>query len=128
MRLEIKITRSPHRKSEGERFTSRVRELRAVVRANSRAGDWFRIGFGLVWLLDAAFKWQSGFRQGFMGMVMGEGVGQPGWMHGWFQFWINFQHPHAMFFAYATAVIETVIAFALIFGLARKYLCIFGVA
>lgn len=126
MRLVIKITRSPHPMPEGEGFMPRARHLLAVARTNSRAGDLFRIGFGLIWLIDAAFKWQSGFRQGFMGMVMGEGVGQPGWMHGWFQFWINFQHPHAMFFAYTTAVIETVIALALIFGFARKYIYIFG--
>ncbi len=59
-------------------------------------------------------------------MVMGQGQGQPGWMHGWFQFWINLQHPHPHFFAYATAVIETVIALALVFGFARKYLYIVG--
>jgi uncharacterized membrane protein YphA (DoxX/SURF4 family) len=90
------------------------------------AGDGLRIGFGLIWAIDAAFKWQSGFRQGFMGMVMEQGQGQPGWLHGWFQFWINLQHPHSNFFAYSTAVVETLIAVALIFGFARKSLYIFG--
>jgi uncharacterized membrane protein YphA (DoxX/SURF4 family) len=80
----------------------------------------------LIWAIDAAFKWQPGFRQGFMGMVTEEGKGQPGWMHGWFQFWINVQHPHAMFFAYTVAVIETVIALSLIFGFARKSVYIIG--
>jgi uncharacterized membrane protein YphA (DoxX/SURF4 family) len=101
---------------------------RALVhaRTNCRVADLFRIGFGLIWALDAGFKWQTGFRQGFMGMVMQEGQGQPGWMHGWFQFWINVQHPHSQFFAYATAIFETMIALALIFGFARKYLYILG--
>lgn len=126
MRLVIKITRSPHPKPEGAASAPLARRALALARANCRAADLFRIGFGLIWAIDAAFKWQSGFRQGFMGMVMGEGVGQPGWMRGWFQFWINFQHPHAMFFAYATAVTETAIALALIFGFARKYLYIIG--
>jgi uncharacterized membrane protein YphA (DoxX/SURF4 family) len=103
-----------------------ARRVLAHARANCRAADLFRIGFGLIWVIDAAFKWQSGFRRSFMGMVMGLGQGQPGWMHGWFQFWVDFQHPHAMFFAYATAVIETVIALALIFGFARKSLYIIG--
>ena len=90
------------------------------------AGDGLRIGFGLIWAIDAAFKWQSGFRQGFMGMVMEQGQGQPGWLHGWFHFWINLQHPHSNFFAYSTAVVETLIAVALLIGFARKSLYIFG--
>jgi nitrite reductase (NO-forming) len=96
------------------------------ARANFRAKDGLRIGFGLIWAIDAGFKWQSGFRQGFMGMVMEEGKGQAGWLHDWFHFWINLQHPNATFFAYTTAVIETVIALSLIFGFARKSIYIIG--
>jgi len=96
------------------------------ARANFRVRDGLRIGFGSIWIIDAAFKWQSGFRQGFMGMVMEQGQGQPGWLHGWFHFWINLQHPHSNHFAYATAVVETLIALALLFGFARKSLYIFG--
>jgi nitrite reductase (NO-forming) len=101
-------------------------DLLKRARANCSAKDLFRIGFGLIWAIDAGFKWQSGFRQSFMGMVMEEGKGQPGWMHGWFHFWVNLQHPHAMVFAYMTAVIESGIALSLIFGFARKYLYIMG--
>jgi uncharacterized membrane protein YphA (DoxX/SURF4 family) len=126
MRLAITHTQSPHPKLEGAANPPLARRALAHARANCRAADLFRIGFGLIWVIDAAFKWQSGFHRSFMGMVMGEGQGQPGWMHGWFQFWINFQHPAPHFFAYATAVIETVIALALVFGVARKYLYIFG--
>jgi uncharacterized membrane protein YphA (DoxX/SURF4 family) len=113
------ITRPDHSKTEGDGILQRAR-------ANCRAKDAFRIGFGLIWAIDAGFKWQSGFRQGFMGMVMEEGKGQPGWMHGWFHFWVNLQHPNSMFFAYTVAVIETVIALSLIFGFARKSIYIFG--
>lgn len=126
MRLAITLTHSPPRKHGGDANPPPVRRALAHARANCRAADLFRIGFGLIWAIDAAFKWQSGFRQGFMGMVMTEGKGQPGWLHGWFHFWINFQHPDATFFAWATAVIETIIALALIFGVARKYLYIIG--
>jgi uncharacterized membrane protein YphA (DoxX/SURF4 family) len=110
----------------GETRVPPVRRLLAHARANCRVADWFRIGFGLIWAIDAGFKWQSGFRQGFMGMVMQQGQGQPGWMHGWFQFWINLQHPDATFWAYLVAVVETVIALALLLGFARKYLYIIG--
>ena len=51
---------------------------------------------------------------------MGEASGQPGWLKPWFHFWINLQHPRAMFFAYLVAVIESLIAVALIAGFARK--------
>jgi hypothetical protein len=67
------MTRPQHSKTEGDGLLQRAR-------ANCRAKDAFRIGFGLIWAIDAGFKWQSGFRQGFMGMVMEEGQGQPGWM------------------------------------------------
>jgi uncharacterized membrane protein YphA (DoxX/SURF4 family) len=103
-----------------------VRRALAYARANCRAADLFRIMFGLIWAIDAGFKWQSGFRQAFMGMVMQEGQGEPGWLHFWFHFWVTLQHPDAMFWAYLTAVVETVVALSLIFGFARKYLYIIG--
>ena len=115
------VLRARHSKIHGTAVMQRAR-------ANFRARDGLRIGFGLIWAVDAGFKWQSGFRQGFMGMVMEEGKGQAGWLHGWFQFWIDLQHPHPVHFAYATAVIETVIALALIFGFACKLIYIAGAA
>jgi uncharacterized membrane protein YphA (DoxX/SURF4 family) len=84
------------------------------------AGDGLRIGFGLIWLIDAAFKWTPTFRHGFTSTLKGAAEGQPGWLHGWFHLWINLVQPRADFFAYSTAVVETLIAVALIFGFARK--------
>ncbi len=89
MRLATSITQPSHpntERSAGAPSASLARRALAFTRAHCRANDALRIGFGLIWAVDAAFKWQSGFRQGFMGMVMGLGQGQPGWMHGWFQF------------------------------------------
>lgn len=82
--------------------------------------DALRIGFGLIWLIDAVLKWLPGFRASYMDTIMGQADGQPGWLKPWFHFWINLQHPRAMFFAYLVAVIETLIAVALITGFARK--------
>jgi nitrite reductase (NO-forming) len=82
--------------------------------------DALRISFGVIWLIDAVLKWLPGFRAGYMGTIMGEADGQPGWLKPWFSFWINWQHPQAMFFAYLVAVVETLIAVALIAGFARK--------
>jgi uncharacterized membrane protein YphA (DoxX/SURF4 family) len=82
--------------------------------------DALRIAFGLIWLIDATLKWLPGFRASYMSTIMAEAQGQPGWLKPWFDFWIRFQHPDAMFLAYLVAVVETLIALALIAGFARK--------
>jgi hypothetical protein len=83
--------------------------------------DAVRVCFGVVWLIDASLKWLPGFRASFLPTIMAEAQGQPGWLKWWFDFWINFQHPRALFFAYFVAVIETLIALAVTFGIARKF-------
>jgi uncharacterized membrane protein YphA (DoxX/SURF4 family) len=79
-----------------------------------------RVGFGLIWLVDAVLKWLPGFRRGYMDTIMGQADGQPGWLKPWFNFWINLQHPAPAAFAYLVAVAETLLALALIVGFARK--------
>jgi nitrite reductase (NO-forming) len=90
--------------------------------------DALRISFGIIWLIDATLKWLPGFRSGYMSTIMGQADGQPGWLKGWFTFWINLQHPQATFFAYLVAVVETLIAVAVIAGFARKVTYISAVA
>jgi nitrite reductase (NO-forming) len=82
--------------------------------------DALRITFGVIWLIDAVLKWLPGFRTTYMSTIMGGAQGQPGWLRPWFDFWIDLQHPRVLFFAYTVALIETLIALALIFGFARK--------
>lgn len=79
-----------------------------------------RIIFGLIWGIDAAFKWQPAFRSGFLGQIQSAADGQPSWLHGWFNFWINLLSHNPHLFAVIVAVIETLIAIALIFGIARR--------
>jgi nitrite reductase (NO-forming) len=79
-----------------------------------------RVGFGTIWLIDAVLKWLPGFRRNYMDTIMGQTDGQPGWTKPWFDFWTTIQHPYATFFAYLVAVLETLIAVALIAGFARK--------
>ena len=90
--------------------------------------DALRIGFGVIWLIDAALKWLPGFRASYMDTIMGEAQGQPGWLKPWFDFWIRFQHPDAMPMAWLVAVLETLIALALIAGFARKTTYISAIA
>ena len=82
--------------------------------------DALRISFGIIWLIDALLKWLPGFRASYMGAIMGQAQGQPGWLKPWFAFWINLQHPRVSFFAYLVALVETLIAAAVILGFARK--------
>jgi nitrite reductase (NO-forming) len=92
----------------------------ATGRCNPWPKDALRVSFGIIWLIDAVLKWLPGFRSGYMGAIMGEAQGQPGWLKPWFDFWINLQHPRVTFFAYLVAIVETLIALALIAGFARK--------
>ena len=82
--------------------------------------DVLRITFGAIWLVDAVLKWLPGFRRDYMGTIMGQAQGQPGWLKPWFDFWINLQHPRTSLFVDIVALIETLIAVALILGFARK--------
>ena len=82
--------------------------------------DALRIGFGVIWLIDAVLKWLPGFRVGYMDTIMGIRDGQPSGLRWWFDFWINLQHPAVTFFWALVAASETLIALALITGFARK--------
>ena len=71
-------------------------------------------------MIDAVLKWLPGFRSGYMSSIRGAAMGQPGWLQWWFHLWINLQNPAPTFFAYLVAVLETLVALAVIFGFARK--------
>lgn len=75
-----------------------------------------RIVFGIVWGIDAWFKWQPDFVNNFVTYLNGAQDGQPWPIHHWIVFWINTVGIDPTFFAYATAVGETAIALALILG------------
>ncbi len=92
-----------------------------LVRGGFLRTGGLRIGFGVVWLVDAILKWLPGFRADYMGTIMGQAQGQPGWLRWWFDFWIKLQHPHVSFYVDLVAAVETLIALALILGFARKF-------
>ena len=76
--------------------------------------------FGIIWGIDAVFKWRPAFRHEYLDMVKGAAQGQPGWLLPWFHFWIWMIAPRVGLFSVATAITETIIALALILGFARK--------
>ncbi|MEM3873257.1 MAG: DoxX family membrane protein [Nitrososphaeria archaeon] len=79
-----------------------------------------RIVFGIIWLVDASFKLQPSFAQGFSGLISGSAAGQPAWLAGWFTFWSSVTSINPTLFAYSIAIIEFALAFSLIFGFMRK--------
>lgn len=79
-----------------------------------------RILFGCIWVIDAVFKWQPAFRNNFLSQIQAASQGQPGWLHGWFNFWASLIAHNPSLFAILVAVIESLIALALLIGLARR--------
>ena len=75
-----------------------------------------RITFGLVWLIDAWFKWQPDFVTQFSDYLTGSLEGQPGWVQGWIHFWMNIVNVDPNIFARLVALGETAIGVALILG------------
>lgn len=82
--------------------------------------------FGLIWAVDAWFKWQPEFQHNFLQIAKGGAASQPSWLGPFYQFWATTLPPYAHALALATAVGETVIALALIVGFARKPLYVLG--
>src|SRR5665213_1266744 len=80
----------------------------------------FRIVFGIIWAIDATFKWLPAFRNGFLDQITSASQGQPSWLNGWFNFWIKLLSHNPNLFAIVVAVTESLIALALIFGFARR--------
>jgi thiosulfate dehydrogenase [quinone] large subunit len=79
-------------------------------------GLW-RIAFGLVWAIDAIFKWQPAFQTGFVSYLTGGLTGQPALVKTWIGFWIDIVKVDPPVFALIVAGAETALAVALVFGL-----------
>lgn len=85
-----------------------------------------RVLFGLLWMTDAIFKWQPAFRDEYLGLIQDAAKGQPAWLGPWFTFFSNIIAPAPTVWAVLTALLESFIALALIFGFARKLTYIVG--
>ena len=86
-----------------------------------------RIVFGVVWGIDAWFKWQPGFVNQFMAYLMGAQDGQPQAVKSWIYFWHTIINVDPRAFAYAVAVGETLVALALILGVFSNLTAVVGI-
>lgn len=86
-----------------------------------------RIAFGFIWLVDAWFKWQPAFFSGFVDYLSGSLENQPLLVQWWIHLWVNLVGINPVFFAYVTAVAETSLALALIFGILTRFAAYGGI-
>lgn len=75
-----------------------------------------RIAFGVIWAIDAAFKWQPAFLGHFVSFLTGAQDGQPAIVAAWLQGWIDVVSISPTFFAVLVALAETFLALSMIFG------------
>lgn len=87
----------------------------------------WRIGFGLIWLVDAWLKWQPSFVYRFVSYLSGNIAGsQPAWVNAWIRFWIETVRVDPKLFAYLVALGETVIALAFLLGVGIRLFAVLG--
>ncbi len=87
-------------------------------RAMARAA--LRVAFGIIWVVNAGFTWTSQFANHYVGYLHNAAQGQPAWSAFWFDAWIAVVTPHAGLFVWLTRIITTLLAAALMLGIARK--------
>ena len=85
-----------------------------------------RIGFGIIWLLDAILKFNPSFYRGMLDIIRGADTGGPSWLDGWYNLWFGVIGLAPHLFAILVIVFECFIAFSLIFGFSRKISYVLG--
>ena len=108
-------------------MTPMTKSGRLQLQVSSAWLAFWRIGFGLIWLVDAWFKWQPAFVNGFVSYLTG-GISpaQPAWVNAWIHFWIRVVRVDPRLFAHLVAVGETLIGLALVLGLGMRLVAVFG--
>lgn len=87
-----------------------------------------RMAFGVVWAIDAWFKWQPSFIQDFTDYVAGAAEGQPAAVQAWIHLWHDVVQVDPRLFAYAVAIGETAIAVGLLLGAFSNLTYAMGIA
>lgn len=86
----------------------------------------FRVVFGLIWLIDGAFKFAPGLVGSFPGMISDAASGQPAWLAPWFDFWARQASANPAFWVYSTGFFEVAVGLGLTLGLLRKIAYVAG--
>lgn len=86
-----------------------------------------RILFGVIWGIDAWFKWQPAFVNNLTSYITGALAGQSPQVRAYIHFWHHIVGVDPRFFAYLVAVGETAIAIGLIFGVFTNLTSLVGI-
>jgi thiosulfate dehydrogenase [quinone] large subunit len=87
-----------------------------------------RIIFGLIWAIDAWFKWQPSFLDTMTSMLKDQLKGAPPSTQAWLTFWIHTVNLDPAFFAHLVAITETLLAIGLILGAFSNTIYVVGAA
>lgn len=113
-----RVTQSENSRSQSVRLVSDLNIGPRVPGSwRGQAIGMWRIAFGLVWAIDAYFKWQPAFLTGMVTYLTGGLKGQPAPVAAWIRFWIVVVKIDPHIFAYIVALSETALAVALVFGI-----------
>jgi thiosulfate dehydrogenase [quinone] large subunit len=85
-----------------------------------------RIAFGIVWAIDASFKWHPAFVAGFTDYLAGAMKGQPHAVAAWIGFWLHVVQYAPLAFARLIGVSESLLALSLITGTFVNSACVAG--
>ncbi len=85
-----------------------------------------RVVFGIVWLVDGAFKFQAGESGVFVQLIQNAGMEQPSWLSPWFNFWATYVASNPAFWVNLIGTCEILLGLALIFGFTRKIAYVMG--
>ena len=96
--------------------------------AEDRSFAILRILFGIVWLVDASFKWNPAFLNNFTDYILEGTQNQSALVQAWIHLWVTGVSVDPHFFAIVVAIAETAIAIGLLFGLFTEIAIAGGIA
>lgn len=94
----------------------------------SAAGAILRIVFGLIWVIDAWFKWQPAFQNHFADYIMDASSGQPPLLTWWYGLWMGPLMANGPLFAIIVAGLESLIALTVMIGMYKRAAYVVGAA
>jgi len=107
--------------------------MKAYIEQTSEIPHWrsvgiamLRIAFGVVWAIDAHFKWYPTFLNNFVSYLQDAQSGQPAAIVAWLNAWINFINLDPRVFSYLIAVSEAIIALCLLLGILNNLVYLGG--
>ena len=111
----------------GDSGSAQSKNANAWVRNTPWVKSVLRVLFGLVWVIDGALKFTSGFVNSFSQAVSNAAANSPGFLGGWYTFWQAQANAQAALIVYTVGVLELVLGIALVLGLLRKVAYLGGV-